>query len=220
MDKLVVCVWKYPIVWKVKTRLWEIIWMEQAMKIQKKFLQELIKNNYKNKNNHNIKYNYDFKICLSPIEKGELFEKEFWVHKKDIFASKWSDLGVMMTNIFHYGFKQWYTEIILIGSDLATLHSQDFIAWFDILKKNDIVLGEALDWGYYLVGMKKMQEKIFQDIVYSTETVLAETLQKCRENNLSFGLLEWKMDIDGYQDLLEEAEKDTTGFYKKIIDEI
>ena len=34
-----------------------------------------------------------------------------------------------MTNIFAYWFKQWYKEVALIGSDLATLNSKDFNNW-------------------------------------------------------------------------------------------
>lgn len=211
-DKLVVCVGKYPISWKVKTRLWEKIGMEKAALIQRKFLEELVQNNY------NEKINYDFKICLLPIEKAEDFEKEFWVNRKDIFASEGWDLWAMMTKIFIYWFAQGYKEVVLIGSDLATLNSKDFSAWFDVLKNNDIVLGEALDGGYYLVWMKVLHEKIFQDIVYSTQTVLAETLVKCKENNLSYWVLEWKIDIDTYEDLVEVTKRDKTGFYKNIIE--
>lgn len=210
-DKLVVCVWKYPVAGKVKTRLWKKIGMEKAALIQRKFLEELIKNNY------NKEKKYDFLICLLPIEKAEDFEKEFWVKAEDILASQGNDLGAMMTNIFIHGFDLKYKEIILIWSDLATLDSTDFNAWFDVLQNNDIVLWEALDGGFYLVWMKQLQEKIFQDIVYSTETVLAETVEKCRENKLSYDILEWKMDIDTYEDLVEETSRDTTWFYKNII---
>jgi hypothetical protein len=38
--------------------------------------------------------------------------------------------------------------------------------------------------------MKKLNEQIFRDIVYSTETVLEEEIQKCKENDLSFEILE------------------------------
>ena len=209
--KLVVCVGKYQVAWKVKTRLWEKIGMEKAALIQRKFLEELVQNNYNEKNN------YDFKICLLPIEKSEDFEKEFWVNKEDIFASEGWDLWAMMTNIFKYWFEQGYKKVVLIGSDLATLNSKDFNAWFEVLEDDDIVLGEALDGGYYLVWMNVLHEKIFQDIIYSTDTVLAETKQKCRENNLSYEVLEWKMDIDTYEDLIEETKRDKTGFYKNII---
>lgn len=211
-SKLVVCVGKYPIIWKVKTRLWKEIWMTKAALIQRKFLEELINNNYRKSEN------YDFKICLMPIEKSEDFEKEFWVNKEDIFASEWKDLGSVMNNIFVYWFEKQYDEIILIWSDLATLNEKDFNSWFEVLKQKDIVLWEALDWGYYIVWMKKIQEKIFQDIIYSTETVLEETIEKCKENNLSYWILEWKMDIDTLEDLKWEVKNDETGFYKKIID--
>jgi glycosyltransferase A (GT-A) superfamily protein (DUF2064 family) len=58
--------------------------------------------------------------------------------------------------------------------------------------------------------MKQLHKDIFQDIVYSTETVLEETCVKCRESGLRYTLLKAKMDIDTYEDLAEEAKKDTT----------
>jgi hypothetical protein len=45
--------------------------MTKAALIQRRFLEELVKNNYEKSDD------YDFKICLMPIEKSEVFEKEF-----------------------------------------------------------------------------------------------------------------------------------------------
>jgi hypothetical protein len=46
---------------------------------------------------------------------------------------------------------------------------------------------------------------------------LEEEIQKCKENDLSFEILEWKMDIDTLDDLKKEASIDESWFYKNII---
>jgi len=56
--------------------------MTKSALIQRRFLEKLIETNYKKSEN------YDFKICLMPIEKLDNFSEEFNVDKNDIFASK------------------------------------------------------------------------------------------------------------------------------------
>ena len=65
--------------------------------------------------------------------------------------------------------------------------------------------------------MKGDNTILFKDIIYSTETVLEETIEKCINNNLTFWLLEKKLDIDTYEDLIIATNNDKSGFYSKLI---
>ena len=52
-------------------------------------------------------------------------------------------------------------------------------------ENHDVVIGPANDGGYYLLGMKKLHPQIFEDIEWSTEKVLKQTLKTCNDYHLS-----------------------------------
>jgi hypothetical protein len=57
------------------------------------------------------------------------------------------------------------------------------------------------DGGYYLIGTNKMQYKLFQDISWSTERVVTQTLAIVNSLGLSYHLLPNLIDIDTADDL-------------------
>lgn len=65
-----------------------------------------------------------------------------------------------------------------------------------------VVLGPALDGGYYLVGLKRPHARLFQDIAWSTPDVLSRTLERAGEIGLSSSLLPMWYDVDEPQDFL------------------
>jgi hypothetical protein len=64
-----------------------------------------------------------------------------------------------------------------------------------------LVLGPSDDGGYYLIGLRQANERIFRDIQWSTESVLGTTLERARELALKVGLLPVAYDIDVEEDL-------------------
>ena len=59
-----------------------------------------------------------------------------------------------------------------------------------------MVLGPADDGGYYLIGLKHAHRRLFQDIAWSTPTVLASTLDRAREIGLECTQLPSWYDVD------------------------
>ncbi|MEO8820732.1 MAG: DUF2064 domain-containing protein, partial [Ginsengibacter sp.] len=92
--------------------------------------------------------------------------------------------------------------IIIIGSDCYELTTDILNEAFHQLEKNDVVIGPAKDGGYYLLGMKKMNNFIFSNKKWSTETVYTETVLQLAENNLSFFVLPTLTDVDNEDDWL------------------
>lgn len=210
--KLVVILTKFPEICKVKTRLAKDIWFEKATYIQSEFIKKLIEINY-------IKNNlYDLIFCLNPSNKTNDFSSLFNISTNDIFSVEWNDLWIIMSNIFDYWLID-YDEVVLVGSDIPKLNFEDFRLAFDMLNHKDVALWPTFDWWYYLIWMKTCNKELFQNIIYSTETVLDETIEKCKINNLTFSLLEKKNDIDTYNDLLEESKKENDWFYKNLLNE-
>ncbi len=59
-----------------------------------------------------------------------------------------------------------------------------------------MVLGPAEDGGYYLIGLKALHRRIFQDIAWSSATVAKETAARAREIGLPVVLLRYWYDVD------------------------
>jgi rSAM/selenodomain-associated transferase 1 len=91
-----------------------------------------------------------------------------------------------------------YGAVCLIDSDSPTVPSAAFAEAVAVLRegKADVVLGPSHDGGYYLVGLKHPHPEPFQNITWSTASVLEETLQQCREASLKVHLLPTWYDVD------------------------
>jgi hypothetical protein len=58
------------------------------------------------------------------------------------------------------------------------------------------VFGPASDGGYYLIGLKRSHARLFEDIVWSTPTVLAQSMERAAEIGLPVVLLPTWYDVD------------------------
>ena len=64
-----------------------------------------------------------------------------------------------------------------------------------------IVLGPSTDGGYYLIGMKRLHPRLFQDISWSTDQVLSQTLARARDLSLPVVSLPAWYDVDDAETL-------------------
>jgi rSAM/selenodomain-associated transferase 1 len=88
------------------------------------------------------------------------------------------------------------SRAILVGSDTPDLPIDLVDEAFGLLDTHDLVLGPAADGGFYLIGLRTVDEQLFQGVAWSTATVLAQTLANAAGLGLSVATLrEWD-DID------------------------
>lgn len=114
-----------------------------------------------------------------------------------------ADLGLRMLNAFRLGFEKGYEKVVIIGSDCLQLTENNLNEAFFALDKNDVVIGPATDGGYYLIGMKQVQEEFFDNKKWSTENVFLDTLLDVEKLGLTYQLLDTLSDIDLEEDLGE-----------------
>lgn len=93
-----------------------------------------------------------------------------------------------------------HDEVLVIGSDCATLTPQQIEDAFNALSISDVAIGPTLDGGYYLLGLKRSTPSLFENIHWSTDTVLEETIAKVTALNQTYTLLERLSDIDYIED--------------------
>jgi rSAM/selenodomain-associated transferase 1 len=111
------------------------------------------------------------------------------------------DLGRRMHRIFLDLFAKGYEQVIIVGTDVPTLPLSVYQEAFVMLGRSDMVLGPALDGGYYLIGLKQPAEQLFTGVPWSTDQVLAVTQQNAKALGLSVGLTTLWRDVDTITDL-------------------
>lgn len=91
-----------------------------------------------------------------------------------------------------------YQSLCLIDSDSPTLPNPfliDAVRW--LAQPGDrVVLGPSDDGGYYLIGLKHAHARLFEEITWSTDQVLRQTMERARELKLETNLLPAWYDVD------------------------
>ena len=200
METVIIIFAKSPIRAKVKSRLGMEVGIEASLWIYKKLLYHTSKVTLKSKLKTVL-----FKNKESPIL------KTIFKHVNEFQIQKGEDLGSKMENAFGWAFSKKYKKVILIGSDLWSLDEETLIEAEKALEYNDLVIGPCYDGGYYLIGMKKLNDKLFKGISWGEQKVFKQTLSKVSENSVYY--LNIKNDIDNEQSL--KSHKPLYDLYKK-----
>ena len=95
-------------------------------------------------------------------------------------------------------FKCGFDSLCLIDSDSPTVPAENFEQAVELLGRSEdrVVLGPSDDGGYYLIGMKKTHRHLFEQIDWSTERVLHQTIQRATEIGIEVKLLPTGYDVD------------------------
>jgi rSAM/selenodomain-associated transferase 1 len=105
------------------------------------------------------------------------------------------DLGDRMQRAFADVFDAGYSKAVIVGTDIPSLTFKHIEQAFRLLDTHDVVLGPALDGGYYLLGMKSSLP-LFSDMEWGTARVAHATKSVINSLNLSLAELEPLEDVD------------------------
>ncbi len=191
MNNAVIIFVKTPVLGKVKTRLAATIGDEKALDIYLQLLSHTLLS---------VKeIMADVFVYFSDTIDENIFEFENIFFKK---VQTGHNLGERMQHAFEEVFDLWYDNIVIIGTDCSGIDLNLLDESFEVLDNADVVIGPAADGGYYLLGMKKLYPKLFQNINWSTASVLSSTIDSCKVQNLTHLLLPILHDIDEEKDLV------------------
>lgn len=142
-------------------------------------------------------------VCFYCADKDDFSLTNEWVapYRFSREIQSGSTLGERMKSAFDSSFQNGATQVIIIGTDAPDISSEILQTSVTALETADLVIGPALDGGYYLLGMKKLNEDLFEDIPWSTDNVLQATIEKAYAHHLTIQLLPVLTDIDTLQDL-------------------
>lgn len=128
--------------------------------------------------------------------------ESFYVHvlpnEFELLPQRGDSFGERLINAAADLFKIGFASACLIDSDSPTVPAATYRQAIDSLslKGDRVVLGPSDDGGYYLIGMKQLHRRLFEEIDWSTEHVLEQTKARAVALGLELKLLPPSYDID------------------------
>lgn len=177
-----------PVLGKVKSRIAATRGEENALAVYKYLLQ------------HTKIITAGLSVTKFVFYTDEITTNDLWNGYEKCLQSG-NDLGERMSNAFEYLFEKGFTKIVIIGSDCFELDEKMISNAFLKLNENEIVIGPATDGGYYLLGMQLPFKNLFENIVWSSDSVFNETIKQIQQHKLSLYLLPELSDVDEEKDI-------------------
>jgi rSAM/selenodomain-associated transferase 1 len=118
-----------------------------------------------------------------------------------ILAVEGADIGECLRGAMGLLFSDGFTRVLAVGSDGPTLPAEYIERAAALLDVNDVVVGPAEDGGYYLIGLRRPQPRLFEGIAWSTAHVAAQTLVRAAALGLTAARLPEWYDVDTPADL-------------------
>lgn len=191
---------KYPEPGKVKTRLCPPLTAVEAAQLYTEALLEIVER---------LQGQDAYDLVLFYAGECSWFEQTFPGVK--LLAQEGADLGRRMAKALTTLLGDGYDKAALIGSDSPDLPVAVIERAFTLLDQHELVIGPALDGGYYLIGESNHHPQLFSGIAWSSDQVLEQTRAKANQLEVRAGLLEPWEDLDDFGALQRYLERNPAG---------
>ncbi|MFN8523716.1 MAG: TIGR04282 family arsenosugar biosynthesis glycosyltransferase [Chloroflexota bacterium] len=114
----------------------------------------------------------------------------------EMYCQQQPGLGAALEEAFVHGLASGYNGVAVLGADSPTIGADILELAFASLANHDVAIGPCDDGGYYLLAAKSVHTQLFRDMVWSTDSVYAETIDRCHALNLSVASLPRRFDVD------------------------
>ncbi len=216
---------RYPEPGKTKTRLIPGLGAEGAATVQRQMTEHMLKSAHRwqtqtagpNDGPRNVR-------VLTAGGNAALFQT--WLgHQWQFQSQAAGDLGDRMATAFRQGFENGSDRVVIIGIDCPDITDHLLNQAFQQLSHHDLVLGPAVDGGYYLIGLRASAQTLaipalFEAMDWGTGSVRETTLARAHSQQLTVAQLQELTDVDYPEDLwvwekyqqkpLNEAQPDKT----------
>jgi rSAM/selenodomain-associated transferase 1 len=109
-------------------------------------------------------------------------------------------LGVRIAEMFRHHFTEGARRVVVIGSDCPGVGASLLQRAFRELERADLVIGPAVDGGFYLLGLNAPAPGLFEGIAWSTDMVYRQMIDNAARLVLSTAILPELRDVDTVED--------------------
>ncbi len=188
MKKAIIIMAKVPEAGKVKTRLQPFLTPEQSATLSVAFLQDA-ENKAKSVSKNLI-------VALTPFEKRNMLETTLQ-HQPSLIEQTGETLGDKMLNAFKFAFENEIDSVVMFGTDSPTFPADHIEQAFEFMEiESDVILGRTEDGGFYLIGLRKLDTRIFENVVWSSKETFEQVWQNVMDLNLHLREVAGWYDID------------------------
>jgi uncharacterized protein len=185
---------KLPRPGEVKTRLGNVVGMEEAASIYRVFAQHAF-----SLGEHLTAEGVEVYVFYDPLASEHDFRQ--WVgHRCSLVPQEGDSLGERMRHAFERTFRDGSSCSVIIGTDVPDLTADTVVRAFEFLATHDAVIGPSTDGGYYLLGMNAPSKDLFSGIAWSTASVFDQTLSRMDALALTYATVDELHDIDTVED--------------------
>ena len=190
---------KAPIPGQVKTRLCPPLTPDEAATLHGSFVLDTLERTQVAVTK--FKLPFDRYLACAPSATHVFFKIMEERQRVRVMDQIGDDLGARMNHAFEILFARGYHRVLIVGTDVPTLPLDYFKQALSLLDHHDLVLGPAIDGGYYLIALTRVVPELFSGIPWSTDQVLTLTREKAATLGLQTALLEPWRDVDTLTDL-------------------
>lgn len=184
---------KAPIPGRVKTRLAAELGPRGAAEVYRRLGRQVV--------TATVGPGYRTTVWFTPRREMRLVQE--WLDSVDMVAFRpqvGTGLGARLSAAFTHEFRAGARRVVMIGSDCPGVDGPVVREAFGALSDSDLVLGPAVDGGYYLIGLSAPAPGLFRGIAWSTEAVTSQTLARASALRLSHQALPPLRDVDTARD--------------------
>ena len=136
-------------------------------------------------------------ICFTPAGDEAAFDR-LLPEGFALIAQRGDGFGERLLNAAGDILSCGFGAVCLIDSDSPTLPSRALrVAVAELAGPGErVVVGPSEDGGYYLIGMKRVESRVFERIRWSTNHVYAETVERVRQTGTKLVELPKWYDVD------------------------
>lgn len=129
-----------------------------------------------------------------------------------------NSFGDKFFNAIRFCIQQGYSNFILTGNDCPDLETSDIIEAAEKLNEGKATIGPDKRGGFYLIGLNKSMCELlkFDELPWSTPTLLSETLQALSELSVETFLLRSKSDLNTSADFKSILNRKLLSFLNSL----
>lgn len=194
-DARLVLFTRYPVPGTTKTRLIPALGPERAADLQRQMTEYLVAE----MNRFCTQHPASLEIRYTGASKSHM---QKWLPDVRTFRPQGEGgLGTRLSRAFAHGFTDGVPAMVMIGADCPGITPSILAQAFSALTEHDLVLGPAVDGGYYLIGLRRHAPRLFRDMPWGSGALMQQTMAVARTLNLTVSLLEQLADVDRPEDV-------------------